>query len=215
MTAPGEDSGENPRANADQPWAEPGASGPEQGGWPYPSGFEGYPPPAPNYPPGGYPPPPPPGGYPPPPPAGGYPPPPPAGGYPAQPRYDAPPGGYPPPPGYGAPGDYPGYGAPGYPTGYGTPPGYPPGGYGTPYPGGYFNPGQPQKTNVLAVSSLVVALLGLLFWPLGIVGVVLGVGALSQIKRTGEAGHGMAVAGTAVGAVAVVLSFILAMVALN
>lgn len=206
MTAPGEDSGENPRANADQPWAAPGPSGPEQGGWPYPSGFDGYSPPPPNYPPSGYPPPPPPGGYPPPPPAGGY---------PAQPRYDAPPGGYPPPPGYGAPGDYPGFGAPGYPTGYGTPPGYPPGGYGTPYPGGYFNPGQPQKTNVLAVSSLVVALLGLLFWPLGIVGVVLGVVALSQIKRTGEAGHGMAVAGTAVGAVAVVLSFILAMVALH
>ncbi|BBX23487.1 hypothetical protein MTER_28980 [Mycolicibacter terrae] len=205
MTAPGEDSGENPRANADHPWAGPGASGPEQGGWPYPSGFDGYPP-SPGYPQGGYPPPPPPAGFPPPPSAGGYPP-----------RFDAPSGGYPPPPGYGAPGEYPGYSAPpGYPPGYGPPPGYAPGnGYGTPYPGGYFNPGQPQKTNVLAVSSLVVALLGLLFWPLALVGAVLGVVALSQIKRTGEAGHGIAVAGTAVGAAAVVLSFILAMVALH
>ncbi|WP_234786479.1 DUF4190 domain-containing protein [Mycolicibacter sinensis] len=193
MTAPGDDSGENPRANTDQPWTDAGASGPDQGGWPYPSGFDAYPPSTPGYPPGGFPPPPPPGGFPPPPPAGGY-----------------------PPPGYGAPGDYPGFGtAPGYPPGYGSPPGYPPGGYGTPYPGGYFNPGQPQKTNVLAVSSLVVALLGLLFWPLGLAGAVLGVVALSQIKRTGEAGHGIAVAGTAVGSAAVVLSFILAMIALN
>jgi len=205
MTAPGEDSGENPRANADQPWADAGASGPEQGGWPYPSGFDSYPPSAPGYPPGGFPPPPP-GGFPPPPPGGGYPP-----------RFDAPPGGYPPPPpGYGAPNEYPGFGTPpGYPPGYGPPPAYPPGGYGTPYPGGYFNPGQPQKTNVLAISSLIVALLGLVFWPLALVGTVLGVVALSQIKRTGEAGHGIAVAGTAVGVAAVVLSFILAMVALN
>jgi hypothetical protein len=67
----------------------------------------------------------------------------------------------------------------------------------------------------LAISSLVVALLGLLFWPLAVVGAILGVVALSQIKRTGEAGHGIAVAGTAVGGVAMVLSFVLAMVALR
>ncbi|MGB3286340.1 DUF4190 domain-containing protein, partial [Mycolicibacter algericus] len=140
-------------------------------------------------------------GYPPPP-TGGFPPPPPPG-------YGA-------PPGYGPPADYPGVGTPpGYPPGYGAPPGYPQQGYGTPYPGGYFNPGQPQKTNVLAICSLVVALLGLLFWPLAVVGATLGVIALGQIKRTGEAGHGMAVAGTAVGCAAVVLSFILAMVALH
>jgi len=199
MTAHGGDSGENPRGNADQPWADPGAPGPDQGGWPYPPGFEGYPPP-------GYPPP----GFPPPPPAaGGYPPPPPPGNY-------LPPGGYL-PPAPPAPGEYPGLGAPpGYPPpNYGNPPGYPPSGYGSPYPGSYFNPGQTQKTNVLAVSSLVVSLLGLVFWPLGVAGVILGVVALSQIKSTGEAGHGMAVAGTAIGAVAVTLSFILAMIALN
>ncbi|MGV0750528.1 DUF4190 domain-containing protein [Mycolicibacter minnesotensis] len=200
MTAHGGDSGENPRGNADQPWADPGAPAPDQGGWPYPPSFEGYPP-GPGYPPPGFPPPPP--G------AGGYPPPPPPGNY-------LPPGGYlpPTPP---APGEYPGLGAPpGYPpAGYGNPPGYPPTGYGTPYPGSYFNPGQAQKTNVLAVSSLVVSLLGLVFWPLGVAGVILGGVALSQIKSTGEAGHGMAVAGTAIGAVAVTLSLILAMIALN
>ena len=182
MTAPGGDSGENPRGNADQPWADPGAPAPDQGGWPYPSGFEPYPPP--GYPPPGFPPPPPPEF--PPPPVGGYPPP----------GYGTPPGGYPPP-------------------GYGTPPGYPPVGYGAPYPGSYFNPGQVQKTNVLAVTSLVLSLLGLLFWPLAVAGAILGVVALNQIKSTGEAGHGMAVAGTAVGGVAVAVSFILAMVALH
>ncbi|MGB3520545.1 MAG: DUF4190 domain-containing protein [Mycobacterium sp.] len=198
MTAPGGDSGENPRGNPDQPWADPGAPAPDQGGWPYPSGFEGYPP-APGYPPPGFPPPPP-AGYPPPQPPGNY----------------LPPGGYlpPTPP---APGEYPGLGAPpGYPPpGYGNPPGYPPSGYGAPYPGSYFNPGQAQKTNFLAVSSLIVSLLGLVFWPLGVAGVILGGVALSQIKSTGEAGHGMAVAGTAIGGVAVTLSFILAMIALN
>lgn len=84
-----------------------------------------------------------------------------------------------------------------------------------PYPGGYLTPAGPQRTNVLAISSLVVALLGLLFWPLAVVGAVLGVIALSQIKRTGEGGHGLAVAGTAVGGAAVALSFILAMAALH
>ncbi|WP_234812329.1 DUF4190 domain-containing protein [Mycolicibacter longobardus] len=200
MTAPGGDSGENPRGNADRPWSDPGAPSPDQGGWPYPSGFEPYPP-APGYPPPGFPP----AGFPPPPPAGGYPPPPPPGGYP--------------PPGSGVPAEHPSLGAPpgpGYPApGYGTPPGYPPAGYGTPYPGSYFNPGQAQKTNVLAVTSLILALLGLVFWPLALAGTILGVIALNQIKSTGEAGHGIAVAGTAIGGAAVMLSFILAMIALH
>lgn len=210
MTAPGADSGENPRGNADQPWADAGAPTPDQGGWPYPSGFESYPP-APGYPPPGFPP----AGFPPPPPTGGFPPPP-TGGYPP------PNGGYP-PPGAGAPAEYPGLGAPGFPPGPGypppgygpPPPGYPSAGYGTPYPGSYFNPGQAQKTNVLAVTSLVLGLLGLVFWPLALAGVIVGVVAMNQIKSTGEAGHGLAVAGTAVGGLAVTLAFILAMVALH
>lgn len=68
---------------------------------------------------------------------------------------------------------------------------------------------------MLAIASLVVSLLGLLFWPLAVVGAALGVVALNQVRRTGEGGHGLAVAGTAVGAAAVVLSFILAMVTLH
>ncbi|WP_078058769.1 DUF4190 domain-containing protein [Mycolicibacter icosiumassiliensis] len=72
-------------------------------------------------------------------------------------------------------------------------------------------PTSPGPTRVRPRPSL----LGLVFWPLGVAGVILGVVALSQIKSTGEAGHGMAVAGTAIGGVAVTLSFILAMIALN
>lgn len=203
MTAPGGDSGENPPGNPDQPWAA-GTPRPEPGGVPYPSDFDPYPP-APGYPPAGFPPAEfPAAGFPP----AGFPPPPPPG-------YGPPPG---PPPGYGPPpGPPPGYGPPpGPPSPYGPPPGFgAPPGYGAPYPGGYYNPGQAQRTNVLAISSLVASLLGLLFWPLALVGAVLGVVAISQIKRTGEAGHGMAVAGTAVGGAAVVLSFVLAIAALH
>ncbi|BBZ22301.1 DUF4190 domain-containing protein [Mycolicibacter hiberniae] len=206
MTAPGGDSEQNPRGNPDQPWANPGAVGPDQGGWAYPSGFEGYPP-GPAYPAPGFPPPPAGGGFPPPPPTSGYPAAPPPGNY-------LPPGGYlpPPPP---APGEYP---PPGYAPGYPPPgyaPGYPPAGYGAPYPGGYPLPGQAQKTNVLAVTSLVLALLGLVFWPLALAGVIVGVVALNQIRSTGEAGHGLAVAGTSIAGVAMMLSFVLAMIALN
>ena len=70
----------------------------------------------------------------------------------------------------------------------------PPGGY----PGGYYRhpaathpPGYPlpQATNSLAIVSLVCAFL---FAPLG---VVFGHMALSQIRKTGEEGRGMAIAG--------------------
>jgi peptidyl-prolyl cis-trans isomerase B (cyclophilin B) len=73
---------------------------------------------------------------------------------------------YPPPPRYGAP---PPYGSP-----------YGPGPY--PYP-------PPAQTNGMAVASLICAFL---FAPLGI---VFGHISLSQIKRTGEEGRGLAVAG--------------------
>ncbi|MGV0645117.1 peptidylprolyl isomerase [Mycolicibacterium sp. XJ2546] len=81
-----------------------------------------------------------------------------------------PPVGYPPPGGY--PPEQFGYG-----SGYGHPPGYPP----------------PRGTNGLAVASLVCALL---FAPLGI---VFGHLSLSQIKRTGEEGRNLAIAGLVIG----------------
>jgi hypothetical protein len=50
-----------------------------------------------------------------------------------------------------------------------------------------------QKTNVLAIIALI---LGIVI-PIG--GIICGPIALGQIKRTGEAGHGLAVAGLIIG----------------
>src|SRR6478672_5709259 len=80
--------------------------------------------------------------------------------------------------GYGAPG-YDQYGQPSYPQpGYGQP--YP--GYGQPYP-------PPRGTNTMAILALV---FGILVAPLGL---VFGFVARSQIKKTGEDGDGLALAG--------------------
>lgn len=135
-------------------------------------------------------------------------------GYGAQPGSTPPPSGYPPPPGYGQ-----GYGQP--PSGYGPPPGTPPsypppGGYAAPppYQSGY--PAPPQsRTNGMAIGSLVSSVLA---FPLGfcyvgplvaIVGVVLGIIALNQIKQSGEQGRGLAIAGIVVGGVVLVLTVLL------
>ena len=76
-----------------------------------------------------------------------------------------------------------------------TPPPYgaypPPPQYG--HPTGYYGYPQPQPTNAMAIMSLVCALL---FAPLGI---VFGHISLSQIKRTGEEGRGLAIAGLVIG----------------
>jgi len=101
----------------------------------------------------------------------------------------APPGSLPPYPasGYSAPGSQqpwypsPGYPAPGYP-----PPGYPLEGHGDPYPHG-------RATNSLAIASLVLAFV---FAPAAI---VTGHIARSQIRRTGESGGGLALAGLIIG----------------
>lgn len=127
---------------------------------------------------------------------------PPTGGTPQQPE------------GNGAPGDLPSYnpGA-GDPTGAAGP-GYPP----PPppmAPGGYpMGPGmQPQKTNPLAIVSLVTALLGIPccgFILLGAVGAVTGFLARKQIAESGgmEKGDGMAKAGMIIGAIMVVLGIV-------
>ena len=126
---------------------------------------------------------------PPAPPAGGYPAYPPAYGAPAAPPADA---AY---PGYAAPS----YGAPAYSApAYGTAP--------APAYGAYAAP----KTNVLAIVSLVAALVGMFIIPFigSVVAVITGHMSLSQIKRTGENGRGMALAGTIVGWVGIGLSII-------
>ncbi|WP_336084848.1 DUF4190 domain-containing protein [Nocardia sp. SSK8] len=103
---------------------------------------------------------------------------------PSQPQYpnyqqQPPPGQYPQQPGYG------GYPGPGYQP-YGA---YPP----------------PQGTNGLAIGALVSSLIGFCSCGLGsIVGIILGVMALNQIKERGGEGRGMAQAGIWIGALAIV-----------
>ncbi|WP_166877207.1 MULTISPECIES: DUF4190 domain-containing protein [unclassified Salinibacterium] len=60
-----------------------------------------------------------------------------------------------------------------------------------------------QKYNVLAIISLVTSIIGI-----SLAGIICGHIALSQIKRTGESGRGMAIAGTIIGYVGLVLSII-------
>jgi hypothetical protein len=142
---------------------------------------------------------------------GGYPHPGPPPGYPPAPGFDVPPG-YP-PPGYPPPGyPPPGYPPPAQPPGYpppAPPAGYPPWGYGG-YPDGYDQP--QRRTNNLAAASLVASIIGILPFCggiLSIVGIVLGAIGLNQIKKTGEAGYGLAVAGIAVGVVTLVIGLII------
>ncbi len=91
--------------------------------------------------------------------------------YPAQPYGGQPYGGQPYPPPYGA----------------------------QPY-GGAAYLGTPTKTNGLAIGALVTAVAGLFLCGIGsLVGAILGHVALGQIRRTGEQGHGIALAAVIVG----------------
>ncbi|MFD1540003.1 DUF4190 domain-containing protein [Nonomuraea guangzhouensis] len=157
-----------------------------------------------------------------------------SGGYGAQP----PGGGYGQPPGYGQQppsgyGQQPPSGSDGWQSGYGQQPaggygygqqpsgdygygqqsgyGYgqqPPGAYGQPGYGAY---GVPQRsTSGLAITSLVLGIVGLLFCGLtSIPGAVVGHMALSRIKRTGEEGQGMAMGGLITSYITIVLWVIL------
>lgn len=114
---------------------------------------------------------------------------------PAAPAYDAPSA-----PAYDAPAA-PAYGTPAAPA-YGAP------AYGGPTPG-Y---GAEVRTNVLAIISLVASVAGfLMILPLigPIAGVVTGHISLAQIKRTGEKGRGLALAGTIVGWVSIAIAVVL------
>ncbi|BBX09347.1 DUF4190 domain-containing protein [Mycolicibacterium aichiense] len=101
------------------------------------------------------------------------------------PVYPAP---YPPPTAY-----------PGYPY---PPPAYP--GYGDPYDP--YRPTKPPGTNGKAIAALVTSLAGLLLCGLpSIAGIILGIVAMRETKRTGQDGFGLAVAGVAIGAVIIAL----------
>jgi hypothetical protein len=109
-----------------------------------------------------------------------------------------------------APVDYPDAGLPPpvYPPPYAGAPGYPP----SPsyHPGGGYDPYRPMKppgTNGLAIAALVVSVASVVIF-CGItsfVGVILGIVAIQQTRRTGQDGFGLALAGVIVGAIPTVL----------
>jgi hypothetical protein len=130
----------------------------------------------------------------------------PAVDYPPTAEYPSP--SYPPPnpagyqtPGYGS---YP----PPPPPMYAAPPSY--GAYG-----GYY---APVGTNGMAIGSLVSSIVGFLCCQIGaIVGIILGIVALNQIKQTNQDGRGLAIAGIVIGGlgVAVTLIFLFFYVAMH
>ncbi|WP_280468363.1 DUF4190 domain-containing protein [Nocardia cyriacigeorgica] len=85
-------------------------------------------------------------------------------------------------------------------------------GYGYPYQAGYQPYGMPPVgTNGMAIGSLITSCIGLLCCGLlvpGLVGLVLGLVALNQIKQTGQEGRGLAIAGISVGAVGLVIGIL-------
>jgi hypothetical protein len=106
--------------------------------------------------------------------------------------------------------DYPDAGLPPpvYPPPYAGAPDYPPApGY---YPGASYDPYRPMKpsgTNGLAIAALVVSVASLMIF-CGIpsfVGMILGIVAIQQTRRTGQDGFGLALAGVIVGAIPTVL----------
>ncbi|MGW4768683.1 DUF4190 domain-containing protein [Nocardia sp. NPDC004278] len=79
------------------------------------------------------------------------------------------------------------------------------------YPNAYQPYGYPQQgqgTNGLAIGSLVASLVGLCTCIGSIVGIVLGIIALNQIKERGQEGRGLALAGIWVGAGGIVLGIV-------
>lgn len=87
---------------------------------------------------------------------------------------------------------------------YGTAPAY-----GSAPAYGQTAPPTGAKTNTLAIVSLVASLIGLVSGIGFLVGIICGHIAIGQIKKTGEQGRGMALAGLIIGYVGIVLSIIL------
>ncbi|WP_120270926.1 DUF4190 domain-containing protein [Mycolicibacterium novocastrense] len=100
-----------------------------------------------------------------------------------------------PPPGYPPP----------YPASVNPYSGYqPPVGYGYSYGYDPYRPIRPAGTNGMAIGSLVSSLVGVFCCGVTcIVGVILGVMAMRETKRTGQDGYGIALAGTIIGGLAV------------
>jgi hypothetical protein len=104
-----------------------------------------------------------------------------------------------------------------YPSGALPPPVYPPPAYppayypgypGAYYPAAPYDPYRPRKplgTNGKAIAALVCSAAGILCCGVSsIAGLILGVIAMRETRRTGQDGYGIALAGTVIGALAVV-----------
>jgi hypothetical protein len=104
-----------------------------------------------------------------------------------------------PPSAYGAPG----YGAPGY----GPPPGYAPPGFAQPVGYGYgYGAPVARTTNGTAIAALVLGCSQFIVWILATIpAIICGHVALAQIKRTGQDGRGMAIAGLVLGYLGLVM----------
>jgi len=92
------------------------------------------------------------------------------------------------------------------------PPGYP---GAVPYFPAYdpYRPVRPPGTNGTAVASLVLSLAGWLCCaPLAIVGLIMGVIAMRETKRTGQEGWGLALAGTIIGGVFVAAALVVVLI---
>ena len=107
-----------------------------------------------------------------------------------------------------APVDYPpdaGLPPPVYPNPYAGYPGYP----GYPYGSNPYDPYRPTKppgTNGKAIAALITSLLGLPCCGLpSIAGVILGVMAMRETRRTGQDGYGIALAGAIIGGLVVTI----------
>jgi hypothetical protein len=76
-------------------------------------------------------------------------------------------------------------------------------------PYGYMPVAQPQRTNSLAVGSLICGIGQLFVWtPASIAAVIMGHAARRQIRQNGEAGDGMAVAGLVLGWIGIALTLL-------
>jgi len=136
-------------------------------------------------------------------------------GQPGQPGYSGQPG-YPGQPAYGTGQTSYGPGQSPYDPGRSTYPQTQPAPYG-PHPYGYGYGGTGiRKTNGMAVAALVVGVVGLLVGVTGPVALVLGIVALAQIRRSGDDGKGMAVAGLVLGALQTLfLAFLAVLIAIG
>jgi len=67
----------------------------------------------------------------------------------------------------------------------------------------------------MAIASLVASAIGALCGIGSIIGIVLGVIALNQIKQSRQGGHGLAIAGIAVGGVTLLINIIWTIVVLS